>query len=401
MADRKGRKKGIVMDLRAKCAIAGLGQTRMGKNFDHPGPMGFAAQAVNLALDDAGLKRSDLDGLLVNPGLTWGDNAMASFSLQQAMGLHNLRLTATMNLGGATAAAMIMHAAQSIAAGMAEVVACVFADAPLRPPSPEKGKGGGAGAAYGFGRGINAAYGLFGVNALYAFVAQRHMHQYGTTGEHLGAVAVSQREWANMNPDAQFYDTPMSMADYHASRWIVEPFHLYDCCLVSNGGLAVIVTSAERAKDLKRPPVYILGMAQGHPGGDPMETLVSGAPIAKKTAFKMAGIGLKDVDFCEIYDCYTFTVLVTLEDYGFCKKGEGGPFVADGRIGPNGSLPVNTGGGQLSSFYMWGMTPVSEGIIQIRGDGGRRQVPKHDIGLVSGNGGILSTHSTLVLGSHP
>ena len=124
---------------------------------------------------------------------------------------------------------------------------------------------------------------------------------------------------------------------------------------------------------MKRPPVYIFGMAQGHPGGDPMETLVSGAPIAKETAFKMADITLNDVDFCEIYDCYTFTVLVTLEDYGFCKKGEGGPFVAGGAIGPGGSIPVNTGGGQLSSFYMWGMTPVSEAIVQIRGEaaGGR------------------------------
>ncbi len=373
----------------------------MGKNFDHPGPIGFAAESVNLALEDAGLDRSDLDGLLVNPGITWFNNPMASYSLQQAMGLRNLRLTATMNLGGATAAAMVMHASQSIAAGMADCVACVFADAPLRPPSPSKGKGEGSASAYGFAQGLNAHYGLFGVNAQYAFVAQRHMHRYGTTGDQLGAIAVAERSWANSNPDAQFFDTPMTLADYHASRWVVEPFHLYDCCLVSNGGLAVIVTSAERAKNLKRPPVYILGMAQGHPGGDPMETLVSGAPIAKKTAFKMAGIKLSDVDFCEIYDCYTFTVLVTLEDYGFCEKGEGGPFVATGAIGPGGSIPVNTGGGQLSSFYMWGMTPVSEAIVQIRGDGGRRQVPKHEVGLVSGNGGILATHSTLVLGSHP
>ncbi len=389
------------MSLRAKCAIAGLGQTRMGKNFDHPGPIGFAAEAVNLALEDAGLKRADLDGLLVNPGITWLNNPMASSSLQHAMGLGDLRLTATMNLGGATGAAMIMHAAQAIDAGMAEVVACVFADAPLRPPSPNKGGDGGSAAFYGFAQGLDAHYGLFGVNAHYAFVAQRHMYCYGTTNDHLGAVAVSQRKWANLNPAAQFYDTPMSMADYHASRWVVEPFHLYDCCLVSNGGLAVIVTSAERARNLKRPPVYILGMGQGHPGRDPLETLVSGAPIAKETAFKMAGIKVADVNFCELYDCYTFTVLVTLEDYGFCKKGESGPFVASGAIGPGGSIPVNTGGGQLSSFYMWGMTPVSEAIVQLRGDGGRRQAPKHDIGLVSGNGGILATHSTLVLGSQP
>ncbi|MGB8683597.1 MAG: thiolase family protein [Candidatus Binatus sp.] len=389
------------MSLRAKCAIAGLGQTRMGKNFDHPGPVGFAAEAVNLALEDAGLQRSDLDGLLVNPGITWFNNPMASTTLQNAMGIRDLRLTATMNLGGATAAAMIMHAAQAIDAGMAEVVACVFADAPLRPPSPSKGKDAGSAASYGFAQGLNAHYGQYGVNAQYAFVAQRHMYKYGTTGDHLGAVAVSERDWANLNPVAQFHDAPMTLADYHASRWVVEPFHLYDCCLVSNGGLAVIVTSAERAKTLKRPPVYILGMGQGHPGGDPLETLVSGAPIAKDTAFKMAGITLGDVNFCELYDCYTFTVLVTLEDYGFCKKGEGGPFVASGAIAPGGALPVNTGGGQLSSFYMWGMTPVAEAIVQMRGDGGRRQVPKHDVGLVSGNGGILATHSTLVLGSQP
>jgi acetyl-CoA acetyltransferase len=389
------------MDLRAKGAIAGLGQTRMGKNFDHPGPMGFAVEAVKLALDDAGLNREDLDGLLVNPGLSWSDGQMASFALQQAMGLKNLRLTATMNLGGATAAAMVMHAVQAIAAGMANTVACVFSDAPLKPPSPKDGKGAGSAAAYGFARGLNAAYGLFGVNAHYAFVARRHMHLYGTTQDQLGAIAVSQRQWANLNPDAQFHDVPMTLEDYHASRWVVEPFHLYDCCLVSNGGLCVVVTSAEHAKNLRRPPVYILGMGQGHPGGDPAETLVSGAPIAKETAFRMAGIALKEIDFCELYDCYTFTVLVTLEDYGFCAKGEGGPFVEGGTIGPRGSLPVNTGGGELSAFYMWGMTPISEGIIQIRGDGGRRQVPKHDIGLVSGNGGILSTHSTLVLGRNP
>jgi len=130
-----------------------------------------------------------------------------------------------------------------------------------------------------------------------------------------------------------------------------------------------------------------------------VETLSSGAPMAKQTAFKMAGVELKDIDVVEFYDCYTITVLITLEDYGFCAKGEGGPFVADGRIGPGGSLPVNTGGGQLSAYYMWGMTPLSEGVIQIRGEGGARQVPKHDLCVVSGNGGVLWTHSTLVLGA--
>lgn len=390
------------MSLRAKCAIAGLGATRMGRNFDHSHALGFAIEAIELALADAGLERADLDGLLVNPGVTWMTNPMASFDLQQAMGLRDLGLTATMNLGGATAGAMIMHAAQAIDAGMAEVVACVFADAPLKPPRPESGKsGGGSAAAYGFARGLEGAYGLFGVSAQYAFVARRYMHKYGATNDHLGAIAVAERQWANLNPAAQFHTASLTLDDYHNSRWIAEPFHLLDCCLVSNGGLCLIVTSAERARSLRKPPVYILGMGQGHPGGDPIETLASGAPIASRVAFRMAGVELGDIDLAEIYDCYTFTVMVTLEDYGFCAKGEGGPFVAGGRIAPGGALPVNTGGGQLSAFYMWGMTPVSEAVIQVRGAGGRRQVAKHDLALVSGNGGILSTHSTLVLGAHP
>ena len=381
--------------LRGAAAIAGLGITPQGKVYG-TNAIGFAVDAVRLGLEDAGLTRTDLDGLLLNPGLTWNDMGMGSFGLSQALGLRNLRLTATMNLGGATACAMIQHAAQAIAAGLCNTVACVFSDAPLKPPSPQ-GRAGSSGAAYGFARGWEAAYGYFGVNAMYALVAHRHMHVYGTTQDQLGAVAVAQRRWANLNPDAQMHDRPLTLDDYRASRWIVEPFHVMDCCLVSNGGLAVIVTSAERARSLRKGPVYIWGMGQGHLGGDPSDTLSSGAVLAKEPAFSMAGIGLRDVDVVELYDCYTFTVLVTLEDYGFCPKGEGGPFVAENHTGPGGKLALNTGGGQLSSFYMWGMTPVSEAVIQLRGDGGARQAARHDVALVSGNGGVLSTHSTLVL----
>jgi len=385
------------MTLRAATAIAGLGITPQGKVYG-TNQVGFAVDAVRLALEDAGLQRADLDGLLLNPGLSWADMGMGSFQLQQAMGLKNLRLTATMNAGGATAGIMIQHAAEAIAAGVCHTVACVFSDAPLKPPAPRgASSGSGSAAAYSFGRGLDAAYGQFGVNAMYALVARRHMHLYGTTNDHLGAIAVAQRQWANRNPQAQFHDTPLTLDEYHRSRWVVEPFHLFDCCLVSNGGLAVIVTSAERARDLKQPPVYISGIGQGHLGGDPADTLTSGAVLAKETAFTMAGITLDDIDVVELYDCYTFTVLVTLEDYGFCRKGEGGPFVSGGRTAPGGELPVNTGGGQLSSFYMWGMTPISEAVIQLRGAGGARQVPDAKVALVSGNGGILSTHSTLVL----
>jgi len=383
--------------LKGSVAIAGLGLTPMGRVYDSP--MGFAVEAVRLALADAGLERGGLDGLLLNPGIAWSDAAMGSFALQQALGLRDLRLSSTMNAGGATAAAMVQHAALAIDAGLATTVACVFSDAPLKPPKPAAGgkKEGGSAAAYGFARALNAAYGQFGVNALYAMVARRHMDRYGTTNDDLGAVAVAERAWANRNPAAQFHDSTLTLDDYHRSRWIVEPFHLLDCCLVSNGGAAVIVTSAERARDLRQPPVYLWGFGQGHPGGDPVDTLTSGAPLAKRTAFVMAGIDTADVDVAELYDCYTFTVLVTLEDYGFCPKGESGRFVRDGNIAPGGRLPVNTGGGQLSSFYMWGMTPVAEAVIQARGQGGARQAAEHDVVLVSGNGGILSTHSTLVM----
>jgi acetyl-CoA acetyltransferase len=394
------------MGLKGKTAIAGLGITKQGKVYDFS-HIGFAVEAVRLALADAGLRRTELDGLLLNPGLSWTDQGMGSFQLQQAMGLRNLRLSATMNAGGATACAMIQLAAQAIDAGACTTVACVFSDAPLKPPKPKSATDGGGTAAsgsagaYGFARGLDAAYGQFGVNAMYAMVARRHMHFYGTSNDHFGAIAVAQRQWANRNPAAQFFDTPMTLDDYHHSRWVVEPFHLFDCCLVSNGGLAVIVTSAERARDLRKPPVYLWGMGQGHPGGDPSETLTSGAVLSRQSAFPMAGVGVEDIDVVELYDCYTFTVLVCLEDYGFCKKGEGGPFVADGKTAPGGSLPVNTGGGQLSSFYMWGMTPISEGVIQLRGEGGDRQVANARLALVSGNGGLLSTHSTLVLSNQP
>jgi len=385
--------------LSGAAAIVGLGITPQGRVYGNT-PLGFAVDAVQLALADAGLPRGDLDGLLLNPGLAWADMGMGSFQLQQAMGLRDLRLSATMNLGGATACAMIQHAAQAIAAGLATTVACVFSDAPLKPEQPA-GERSSSGSAYGFVRGWEAAYGYFGVNAMYALVARRHMHRYGTTQDHLGAVAVAQRRWANLNPAAQMHAQPLTLEDYHRSRWIVEPFHLFDCCLVSNGGLAVIVTGPERARDLRQPPVYIRGMAQGHLGGDPSDTLSSGALLSREPAFRMAGLTLRDVDVVELYDCYSFTVIVTLEDYGFCAKGEGGPFAAENATGPGGRLALNTGGGQLSSFYMWGMTPVSEGVIQVRGEGGRRQVAKHDVALVSGNGGVLSTHSTLVLAREP
>jgi acetyl-CoA acetyltransferase len=275
----------------------------------------------------------------------------------------------------------------------------VFSDATLKPPRPS-GERASSGSAYGFARGWEAAYGFFGVNAMYALVAQRHMHRFGTTQDHLGAVAVAQRKWANLNPQAQLHEQPLTLADYHASRWVVEPFHLYDCCLVSNGGLAVIVTAGERARDLRRPPVYVRGMAQGHLGGDPLETLSSGAVLSAEPAFRMAGLSLRDVDVVQLYDCYTFTVVVCLEDYGFCAKGEGGPFAASGALRLAGQLPTNTSGGQLSEAHVEGMLQIVEGVRQLRHTYPKeRQVEGATTALVSGHGGNAVCHSTLILGS--
>ncbi len=381
-------------------AIAGLGITEMTRAYTGDTAT-LAVRAIKLALEDAGLKKSDLDGLLLNNGVVPSgyDGGSIGLQMQTAMGLTNLKLFNHMSAAGSTAGQMIQYAALAIDAGMCNTVACVFADAPLQAGQSASG-------AYGQVRslkgasGLGPAYGFFGANAQYALAARRHMALYGTTNDHLGAIAVSNRKWAGLNPRA-LYKTPITMEDYHNSRWICEPFHLLDCTMVNNGAIAVIVTTKERAAGLKQPPVYILGMGQGHPGNPRRagaeNEVNSGARLAKETAFGMAGITVEDVDVCELYDCYTYTTLVTLEDYGFCGKGEGGAFVSDGKLEPGGSLPTNTGGGELSGYYMWGMTPLSEGIIQARGQGGDRQVDDHDVVLVSCQGGILDYHACLVL----
>jgi acetyl-CoA acetyltransferase len=359
----------------------------------------FAAIAVRNAVADAGLGLGDLDGLIMSGGLGQG----LGLNLQGALGLTDLNLLTYMQGYGSTAAQMVQYAAMAIQSGMAETIAIVWADDPLK-----QDRGGAAAyraaaeGATGW-RGITAASGIYSANTYYALAARRHMQKYGTTSDHLGAIAVAQREWARMNPLAQFR-TPLTMEEYHASRYISEPFHLYDCCLVSNGGIALVVTSLERARMLAQPPVEVLGWAQAHPGRTGVRNddfgLVTGAAVSGPAALKMADTSLEEIDVVEVYDCYTYTALVTLEDYGFCAKGEGGPFLAQpGVLGPGGSLAVNTGGGELSAYYLWGMTPLSEAVIQARGQAGERQVPRHDRVLVSGNGGTLDHHATLVLGT--
>ncbi|HEX5189558.1 MAG TPA: OB-fold domain-containing protein [Streptosporangiaceae bacterium] len=387
-------------------AIAGLGMTSLGRVFGSS-PRRLAAAAVRLAAADAGMAVSDLDGLLVCPGITGG----LDIGLAGQLGMRDLALLAVVNSFGASAATAVQVAAQAVTSGAARSVACVFADTPLREGQP-------AGSAFGRGGepaaggpserhglpGLAAGYGFSSVTVYYALAARRHMERFCTTSAQLGAIAVAQRQWARGNPAAQ-YREPITLADHQGSRWVAEPLHLLDCSLVSNGAIAVIVTSASAAADGPRPPVHVWGWGQGHPG-QPMARgsefgLVTGAVQAGRAAMAMAGVKPADVTMCQIYDCYTYTVLVTLEDYGFCAKGEGGPFAASGALAPGGSLPVNTGGGQLSAYYMWGFTPLSEAVIQARGDGGERQSPATDVILVSGNGGILSHHGTLVVSPFP
>jgi acetyl-CoA acetyltransferase/uncharacterized OB-fold protein len=386
-------------------AIAGLGMTSLGRVFGSS-PRRLAAQAVRLAAADAGMALAELDGLLICPGITGG----LDVGLAGQLGLRDLALLAVVNSFGASASTAVQVAAQAVTSGAARAVACVFADTPLReglPAGSAFGRGGVANAAGPPERdglhGLAAGYGFNSVTVYYALAARRHMERFGTTSEQFGAIAVAQRQWAAGNPDAQHRE-PISLADHQDSRWVAEPLHLLDCSLVSNGAIAVIVTSAQAAANGPRPPVHIWGWGQGHPG-QPMARnsdfgLVTGAVQAGRAAMGGARIGPPDVTMCQIYDCYTYTVLVTLEDYGFCAKGEGGPFAASGALGPGGSLPVNTGGGQLSAYYMWGFTPLSEAIIQARGDGGDRQSRATDVILVSGNGGILSHHGTLIVSPH-
>ena len=377
-------------------AIAGLGLTDVGKVYERSAT-DLAAEAVRLAAADAGLAITDIDGLLVSPGT----QGAPKLSLQKVLGMRDLRLLAEIGALGASPAIMIAYAAASIACGDASAVACVFADAPLR----EKGS---ARDAFGTQRApstgfasYHAGIGAITPNIFYAMAARRHFETYGTTSEHLGAIAVAQRGWAKDNPAAQFRTT-LTLDEHQASQLIADPLHLLDCCLVSNGGAAVIVTSAQHARDLAQPPVDVLGWGQAHPGTlmhhDSAFGLRTGAAVAGPAALKMAGVTVHDVDLLELYDSYTYTVLITLEDYGFCQKGQGGDFVSDGTLGRGGTLPCNTGGGQLSSYYLTGFTPVIEAVIQGRRQAGARQVAKNDVIMVSGSGGVLEHHATLVLG---
>jgi acetyl-CoA acetyltransferase len=382
--------------LSGKVAIVGAFDTPVG-TIAGTTPMELCIQAAMGALEDAGLRKDEVDGLV-------GCNAMAQPMLYQAEALAEYlqifpRYCMAVGAGGGTTFSILHHAASAIATGMADTILVVMADSLRSGLSREQAML--AQSATGHPE-FEQPYGPT-VPAYYGLIARAHMAQYGTTAEQLAQVAVSGRAHAALNPAAQMRD-PITVEDVLASRMIADPLHLLDCSLVSDGGSAVILTSAERARDMAQAPVYLLGAGEGHTHehiSQAHNLTTSAAREAGQRAYAMAGLGPQDMDLAQLYDCFTPTVLVELEDLGFCAKGEGGAFLETGATLPGGSLPVNTHGGLLSHCHPGNpgsMFALTETVWQLRNTAGARQVPNAEIALVHAQGGIMSSHTALILG---
>jgi acetyl-CoA acetyltransferase len=352
------------------------------------------AAMVHEALADAGLTLADVDGVAY---------AGSAAGLAEYLGIRPRYLDGTV-VRGSSYELHVEHAAAAIAARLCDVVVGVYAATP-RSDRSRPGGGGWRGGPPGPNPAMEweVPYGLRLPIGGYALAASRHMAVYGTTPEQLAQIAVDTRRWAALNPRARFQD-PITVDDVLASPMIVSPLHLLDCCLVTDGAGAYVLASAERARDLARPPVYVLGAATGatHQMISEMPDLtVTGGAVSGPAAFDMASIKHDDVDLLMSYDSFTITALLHLEDLGFCAKGDGGAFVEDGRLGPGGSLPMNTNGGGLSYTHpgMYGMFLLVEAVRQLRGEAGDRQIRRHRVAVAHGSGGVLSTMGTVVLGT--
>jgi acetyl-CoA acetyltransferase len=347
------------------------------------------------ALADAGLALSDVDGLF-GASMTMGAMGMVQFS--EYLNIKPRYLDGT-NIGGSSFVSHVAHAGAAIAAGLCDVALIVYGStAASDAMAIGTGNAGGRDPSAAF----VSPYGMTLVSN-YAMVARRHMFEFGTTSEQLADIAVSTRHHASLNPNAKMRH-PITRNDVLESRVIADPLHLLDCCIISDGGGAIIVTSLERAKDLKQTPVAILGTGEAvaHREIGAPDLMTMAAKQSGEQAFAMAGFTPSDIDFCTIYDSFTITVLLTLENLGFCKPGEGGAFVENGGIGLGGRLPVNPDGGGLSSNHsgMRGIFLVIEAVRQLRGGLGKRQVKGAEIALAHGTGGYLGLmHSgaTLIL----
>ncbi|MCK2219621.1 acetyl-CoA acetyltransferase [Actinomadura sp. ATCC 31491] len=382
-----------LLDFRDATAIAGVGYTPFSKN-SGVSTLTLACRAVLAALDDAGLSAADVDGLATH---RVGDSAPPTL-VGPALGLTGLSWHLDQFGGGSVSHAVVGQAALAVAAGMAETVVCYRA---INARSEFRMGGTGRGLPVSPEVQYQAPYGYVAPPQQYAMYARAHMLRYGTTAEHFGALAVTQRANAVKNPRA-LMRTPITLEDYLASRWIAEPFRLLDCCLETDGACAVVVTTAERARALRRPPVLISAAAwgggQSHLSGAAGDPTVTAAAELAPRLYAQAGLGPADVDVAEIYDCFTYSVVVQLEDYGFCPKGEGGPYVASGATALDGPLPVNTHGGFLSEGYVHGVNHIAEAVSQLRGEAGDRQVPGAEVALSTAQPGyVLPATSALIL----
>jgi acetyl-CoA acetyltransferase len=371
-----------------KACIVGIGETPFCRK---PGSglseMGIQLKAAVAALADAGLKAAQIDGILPFPNVGKAEAFAAS------LGCENLRFAATLHMGGAAPVGSLRMAAMAVTSGAADYVMVPggwngYSGARVRETAANDVNSIPGGE---IARDFYMPFGLTAPPQWYALMARRHMHEYGTTAEQFGAVALAMRKHAQLNPAALMHGKPLTMVDYLASPYIASPYRLLDCCVETDGAAAFIVTTVERARDLRQKPVYIMGAAAGQPY--PADEITNRADFhrtgltnAAPEAFRMAGVSPADADFAQIYDCFTFEVIQQLEEAGFCKRGEGGAFVENGGIELGGHLPVNTHGGLLSQAHVLGISHVVEAVRQLRGEAGARQVADAEIGVVTGWG---------------
>ncbi|HEX2336243.1 MAG TPA: acetyl-CoA acetyltransferase [Hyphomicrobiaceae bacterium] len=375
---------------RASAAIVGVAESDLGQVADGMSVIDLMAQGTKRALDDCGLRLQDVDALFC----ATAQSRLSALAFAEYLGIDPPYLGSTI-VGGSSFEYHVAHAAGAIAQGLCNVAVIAYGSTQRTVGRKQASQ-----------REINAyetPFKPFLPASAYALAAARHMHQFGTTREQLAAVAVAARQWALLNPVA-WEKKPLSIEEVLASRMVSYPFTVRDCCLVTDGGGAIVLTSAARARSLRKPPAYVLGCGQSitHASISNMPDLtVTGAAASGQAAYQMAKLGPSDVDVLQLYDAFTINTILFLEDLGFCKKGEGGAFVSDGRIAPKGSLPVNTNGGGLSYCHpgMYGLFLLIEAVRQLRGECGARQVKDCDVAIAHGNGGVLSSQATVIIGA--
>ena len=377
-----------------RIAIVGVAESDYGRVPDKT-ELQLHAQATWRALEDSGLRKDDIDAVFCSSH----SMGMPTVMLCEYLRIYP-RYSDTTSIGGSSFEAHLNHAVAAIRAGKCEVALITYASNQLSSRGRMIGTGGRPAtipeATY------ESPYGNTLVGA-YAMAARRHMHQYGTTSEQLAEIAVVTRRHAGLNPLAM-YREPITVQDVLNSRMIADPLHLFDCCVVSDGGASVLVTTEERARDLRQKPVFILGSSESHTHAhisQMPDLTITPAAITGPRTFAEAGVTPQDIDMAMIYDSFTITVLLILEDLGFCKKGEGGEFVQNGRIALGGELPINTDGGGLSSNHpgMRGIFLITEATRQLRGQAGPRQVEGAKLAVAHGSGGLLSSQATIILGA--